>query len=524
MWLDIFLTVLPGIILFLYGIEHFTGEILKVSGEQFRKIIKKLTKTPLRGLFSGAFVTAIIQSSAATTIITLGLVNSGVLSFSTSLGVIFGANIGTAITAQLIAFKLTFFAPLLIIGGFLISVIGGKYKFVGKPLFYFGLVFFSLNLISNSIIFLQDTPELLILFDYLFNPLIAIVIGIIITNIFQSSAVTTGLAVVFTLNGVITFEQALPLVLGSNIGTTVIGFIVSRGMDLYARRAAMAHFLFNFLGVLILLPLLPEFMNLINLIGGDSANKVANAHLLFNIGAGIIFMLFIKQFQYIVEHLVKGDDKEVLLGTKYLNDELPENNDEAFNLIEKELKYGLEITNEIFNESFNAIKTKRDLTYKIDKLETLTDIIDEKVTDCLLELSKRELTSNEAEKIIKYARMSNSIEHLGDMGKRLNSIYTIYTNKGIYFTSEGLIEFETNYIILAKNFFIISNNFPFSNENNEDFVSNYNTLFKNINLNYKFHIKRMVSGKTLLGSYFVESMSILENINDKLLELNRLMN
>lgn len=524
MWLDVFLTILPAIILFLYGIDHFSKEILKVSGENFRRIIQKLTKTPARGLLSGALVTSIIQSSAATTLITLGLVNSGVLSFSHSLGVIFGANIGTAVTAQLIAFKLTFFAPLLIIGGFLISIFGGKYKFIGKPLFYFGLVFFSLNLISDSIIFLKDVPDFLIFSNYLSNFFIAIFAGIIITNIFQSSAVTTGLAVLFTLNGMITFEQALPFILGSNIGTTALSLFVSRGMDLYAKRTAMAHFLFNVIGVILLLPFLSEFTIIINYIGGEPANRVANAHFLFNLSAGLLFLIFIKQFKFIIEYFVKGDDKEVLLGTKYLNDKLPDNNDEAFNLIEKELKYNLEITNEIFNESFNAIKTRRNLTYKIEKLETLTDIIDEKVTDSLLELSKRELTSNEAEKLIKYARMSNSIEQIGDMGKQLNITYNMYNKKGICFNQEGLIDFETNYIILVKNFFIISNNFPLSNENNEEFVSNYNTLFKNINLNYKSHIKRMVSGKTLLGSYFVESMSILENINDKLLELNRLMN
>jgi phosphate:Na+ symporter len=126
MWFNVALAVLPGIILFLYGIEQFSSEILKVSGDKFRNLIKNLTKTPLRGLFSGAMATSIIQSSTATTIIVLGLVNAGVLSFTQSLGVIFGANVGTAITAQLIAFKITFFAPFLIILGFLISLMGGE--------------------------------------------------------------------------------------------------------------------------------------------------------------------------------------------------------------------------------------------------------------------------------------------------------------------------------------------------------------------------------------------------------------
>lgn len=522
MWFDIALTIFPGIILFLYGIEQFSHEILKVSGEQFRRLIKKLTKSPRRGLISGAIVTSIIQSSTATTIITLGLVNAGALSFSQSLGIIFGANIGTAVTAQLIALKITFFAPFLIILGFLISLMGGKYKFIGKPLFYFGLVFFSLNLISSSVIFLKDAPEILILFDYLSNVFIAVGIGVILSILFQSSSVTTGLAIVFTLNGIISFEQALPLVLGSNIGTTITSLLASRTMDLFSKRAAMAHFLFNVLGVLIILPLLPLFIDLINYLGGAPAIKVANAHLFFNLGAGIFFVLIVKYFQMLIEFLVKGDDKEVLLTTRYLNDKLPESNEEAFDLIEKEIKYNLEVSNEIFNQAIIAIKTKKNLSSKVVKLETLTDIIDEKISLSLLEISKRDLSTHEAEKVIRYARISNSIEQLGDLCKKLNLTYLDYVDKGIFFGTETLLEFETNYLILNKNFYILSLNFPFNNENSEDFNLNYNTLFQNISSQYKSHIKRMTLKKSPLGSYFVESMSVLENINDKLLELNRL--
>lgn len=524
MWIDVALTILPAIILYLYGIEQFTNEILKVSGEQFRNLIKKLTKTPFRGLVSGALVTSIIHSSAATTLITLGLVNAGILSFSQSLGVIFGANIGTAFTAQLIALKLTFFAPFIIIFGFLISVIGGKYKFIGKPLFYFGLVFFSLTLISNSLIFLKESPDILNLFNYLSNIFIALGLGILLTNLFQSSSVTTGLAVIFTLNGVITFEQALPLILGANIGTTAISLIASRNMDLFSKRAAMAHFLFNVLGVFLLLPFLSMFIDLINYIGGDPAIKVANAHLLFNVGAGLLFIVTIKYFKILIEHLVKGEDKEILLSTKYLNDKLPEDNDKAFELIEKELAYAFEVSKLIFDESVISVKTKKDLTQKIEKMETLTDILDEKVSLALLELSGRELDNEDAERIIKYVRLSNSIEQLADMCKRLNLTHVEFQRKGIIFSPEALIDFETNCLTLSKNFLILTDKIPKNHAENEEFVLNYNTLFKTINLNYKAHIKRMKSKKSTSKSYFVEATSILENINDKLIEINKLTN
>jgi phosphate:Na+ symporter len=295
-------------------------------------------------------------------------------------------------------------------------------------------------------------------------------------------------------------------------------------MDLFSKRAAMAHFLFNVLGVLFILPFLSLFIDAINYIGGDPAVKVANAHLIFNVGAGLLFVLIVKQFQKVVEYLVKGDEKEILLTTKYLEDKLPESNEEAFELIEKELKYNLEISNDIFNESVNSIKTNKDLSSKIEKLETLTDIIDDKISLALLELSKRELDEKEAKKIVKYSRISNSIEQLADICKRLNYTYLEHSKKGVYFTPDVVIELETSYLLLSKNFLLLNNSLPNSNDGNEEFVSNYNTLFKTVNSNYKSHIKRMTKNKTKLGSYFVETMAILENINDKLLELNRLTN
>lgn len=523
MWIDVALSVFPAIILFLFGIEQFSGEILKISGERFRNLIKRLTRTPVRGLFTGTIITSLMQSSAATMFILLGLINSGVITFAQSLGVMLGGNIGTAITAQLIAFKITFFAPFLIIIGFLISVLGGKYKFIGKPLFYFGLVFFSLSLISSSVAMYKDTPEFLGMFSHLSNFALAILIGIIVTNLFQSSLITTGLIVVFTLNGLITFEQALPVVLGANIGTTFLAFLISRRMNIFAQRLATAHFIANLSGVIIVLLILPQFSSIITYINPNPAIMVANAHLLYNMLVSFTFIILIKPFQRLIEYLVKGDEKEVVLGPKYLNDVLPENNEVAFDLIEKELKYNLDVSCDILNETFNAIKTKKDNSFNIYKLETLIDIIDDRIIFALLELSKHKLNSDDAEKIIRYSRLSNSIEQLADLCKNLNRTYIDFYNKGVFFDTETLLEFETNYLIICKNFYILSNTFPFDIEDKKLFLSNYEQVFKNTNTYYKSHIKRMTSKKSTLGSYYIESMAILENINDKLLELSKII-
>jgi len=187
---DLLIAVVPAVILFLYGIENFSEEVRHVAGERFRTILQNATKTSLRGAIAGAVVTALVQSSTATTIIAIGLVNAGAISFLASLGLIIGSNLGTTLTAQLVAFKLTAFAPIFVIVGFLLSMIRSPYRAFGKPIFYFGLVFYSLNLISSIVAPLQDDPDILALLSMTDNVLAAIVIGFIITNLFQSSSVT----------------------------------------------------------------------------------------------------------------------------------------------------------------------------------------------------------------------------------------------------------------------------------------------------------------------------------------------
>lgn len=181
------MTAVTAIILFVFGLENFSREIQHISGEKFRKSLAKATRLPVVGVVLGAAVTAIIQSSSATSVITIGLVNAGVLSFKNSVGIIFGSNIGTTITAQLVAFKLTTFAPVFIILGFVLSLVRSRYSIFGKAVFYFGFVSFSLNLIAASLEPLQQNEALISLLTQPQNPLSAILFGCLFTAAVQSS-------------------------------------------------------------------------------------------------------------------------------------------------------------------------------------------------------------------------------------------------------------------------------------------------------------------------------------------------
>ncbi|XOV86374.1 MAG: Na/Pi cotransporter family protein [Pseudomonadota bacterium] len=316
--LQVLMAGVTAVILFVFGLEHFSREIEHISGERFRKFLGNATRRPVVGVAIGAGVTALIQSSSATSVIAISLVNAGVLSFKNSVGIIFGSNIGTTVTAQLVAFKLTAFAPLIIIVGFGLSLIRSRYSVFGKAIFYFGFVFFSLNLISSSLAPIQQIPALHDFLTQPQNPLLAILAGMLFTAAVQSSSVTTGLAIVFVQQGFLNLENAVPLIMGANIGTTATALIAVFNMDIAAKKAALSHFLFNFGGVLLFTPVLLLFGNRLNDLPYDPAIALAGIHVVFNLVTSMVFILMINPFVNLIDRLLgegKMDFERIALPT-----------------------------------------------------------------------------------------------------------------------------------------------------------------------------------------------------------------
>jgi len=297
--------IITSLCVFVFALQKFSRQIQYAAGDKIREILHSLTSTPLRGTFIGALFTALIQSSTATTVITIGLVDAGLISFTSSLGVIFGANIGTTVTTQLIALKLTALAPVILVTGFILERIKVKWQKYGRVLFYFGLVFFSLAVLLLFIDPIRENPDLIGLLSSISNIWVAILAGLVVTAVVQSSSVVSGLVVILVSTGLLTFDQAIGIILGANIGTTATGLIASIPLHLNAKRAAVAHFLFNLIGVIIIMPFLGILADLARLFDGSAAQLVANAHLLFNIIITLIFLAFIKPFARIVELIVR---------------------------------------------------------------------------------------------------------------------------------------------------------------------------------------------------------------------------
>ena len=348
-----------AIILFVFGLENFSAEIEQISGERFRKFLARATKIPAIGVLIGALVTAVIQSSSATSVIAVSLVNAGVLSFKSSVGIVFGANIGTTITAQLVAFKLTAFAPVFIILGFLLSFVRSKISIFGKSIFYFGFVFFSLNLISAALAPLQNEPALTKYLIQPQNPLFAILVGCLFTAAVQSSSVTTGLAIIFTQQGLLSLENAVPLIMGANIGTTATALLAMLNMDVAAKKTALSHFFFNVGGVLIFLPILLLFGDRLNEFDANPAVALANIHLVFNVMASLIFVVLINPFTRLVDALL-GEDK-----MDFARLAIPTFNQQtAFETVKSDLRQNLADLLGFLQESYNLVTLSIESNYR----------------------------------------------------------------------------------------------------------------------------------------------------------------
>lgn len=309
--IEIGVAVAAAVVLFLFGIEHFSAEIQAISGSRFRKFLARGTSNRFAGFGLGAMVTAVIQSSTATSVIAVGLVNAGVLTYRQSLGVLFGANLGTTVTAQLVALKLTDFAPWLILVGFVAGFLPFRWRIFGKSIFYFGIVFFSLELVSMYVEPLKSDPTLMSALSSLDSAWMGILVGAVFTALVQSSSVATGVAIVLMSQGALSLEAAIPLILGANVGTTATTLLAAARLDTSARRTAVSHALYNVLGVLMFLPFIGVLGRGLQAAGLSGAPALAAAHFVFNLTAALVFLALLEPFARLVERLVPDEAEEI---------------------------------------------------------------------------------------------------------------------------------------------------------------------------------------------------------------------
>lgn len=302
---SVVIPILSLVAIFLFSVHKFSDHIQHIAGDKFKSLLHSFTSTPLRGFGLGALFTSLIQSSTATTVILVSLVHAGLLSFRNTLGVIFGSNLGSTITSQLVALNIGNFAPYFILLGFFAAFSKGRFKTFGKPIYYFGLMFFSLAMISVYLAPVRESGEVLSLLSSVSSFPLAVLVGIVFTAIVQSSGVVSGIVILLVGNGLMGFEQAFGMIIGANIGTTVTALIAAIFTNEEAKKVALAHFLFNMIGFILFLPFETEVSGVLEKIGGSASQQVANAHLLFNLSCGVLFLVLVKPFEKVVNGTAK---------------------------------------------------------------------------------------------------------------------------------------------------------------------------------------------------------------------------
>lgn len=309
MW-KLSITLMGGLSLFLYGMEKMSKGMKASTGDRIRTILTALTKNRIIGFFVGMIVTTIIQSSSATTVLLVSFVQAGLMSFTQSLGVILGASVGTTITAQLIAFKLTDIALLITAIGFITTMFARtrNIKYTGEAIMGFGLLFFGMKLMSDAMFPLRTSQQFITILSELENPVLGILFGCLFTALIQSSSAFLGLIIVLAQQNLITLEAGIPLVIGTNIGTCITAGLASIGTIRGAKRVALAHVSFKILGALVFIWWIPQFSilvkNLSNYFSDDTARHIANAHTIYNVGLAFLFIPFTQLFAKYIDKLL----------------------------------------------------------------------------------------------------------------------------------------------------------------------------------------------------------------------------
>jgi phosphate:Na+ symporter len=300
-----FLGIIASVALFLFSAISFSRVIKKSVGVELKKAIENLTLTPLRGLFVGGITTAILQSSTAASVLVAGLVDAGVIKYFASLGLIFGVNIGTTITSQLIALNFMRISPFIILFGIILYFWGNGLKKYAKPIIFFGMLFLSILSISY---FVSEIDQVLLIsiVSLASNVYSSIIFGMLLAIFLQSSSVVSGLVLVMAGGGLLSLSQATGMVLGANIGTTSTVIIASIAMNKYAKRVAAAHFFFNLIGVLLALPILHVLYGMVESLGGSLQQQVANIQLIFNVSCALLFLVFVKPYSKFISWLVRS--------------------------------------------------------------------------------------------------------------------------------------------------------------------------------------------------------------------------
>ena len=446
MTLSMTMALLGGLALFLYGMKLMGEGLEKAAGDRLKRLLEALTRNPLMGLLVGVVFTMIIQSSSATTVMVVGFVNAGLLDLMQATGVILGANIGTTVTAWIVAgFQATAFMPLILLIGVAMMMFLKKLKLqrIGQVVAGFGMLFVGMGMMSDAMKPLAESAEFARLMTAFSNPIMALLVGVAVTAIIQSSSASVGILEMLAIQGLVPLETSLYIIMGTNIGTCVTAMLSAVGATRTAKRAALIHLMFNVLGTLvvfILVSLLPV-STWIGHINGP-ALQIAVAHTSFKVFEVLCFVLLRKWLVKLVMILVPGEVKQGEgKSLKFLDDRILSTPPIAVAQICKEIERMGDIAIANLTRAMDAFFNKDSaLINEVEQSEDVVNYLNHEITRYMVAAAQLDLPASDVEQLGEMFHVVNDLERIGDHAENMAEYANSRIEEEIPFSEDGLAE------------------------------------------------------------------------------------
>lgn len=532
-WIGI-LVLIGGLGLFIFGMVLMGEGLQLIAGDRMRKMLETLTKTRIRGIAIGTGITALIQSSSATTVMLVGFVNAGLMTLTQSVAVILGADIGTTITAQIVAFNVKTLAFPLVGIGFLLYMVGKKktIKYSGEVILGFGILFLGMEFMKGAMhpLMASGTFENWIT-SYGSNWFIGLLIGIVITSIVQSSSATTALLVAMGASGALSIvgvdplQIAIPIILGCNIGTCITAFIASLGTSLPAQRVAVAHYLYKISGVLIFLPFLKWYPDLVRWVSeafgsgpNDIARQIAWAHTIFNVAITLLWLPFINQSVKLVKFMRRGAEPVPERDPLFLDPRIFHNPPMALEMARKEITRMAKVSFDMLRNSVGFLeRMDKSSQRNLMEQESIVDSLANSITSYLTRLSAEILTDDQSQQMVGFMHAVNDIERIGDHAENIMYLASAKQENALNFTGGGREELE----LISGKVFAMYGGIIDAFENMDadmarQFQAHEHEIDRMASKYRRNHIDRLNAGEceSTSGVVFLDTLTNLERVGD----------
>ena len=532
MYFKLIIQVLGGLVLFIFGMTTLSDSLQKVASNKIKSIMNILAKKPWASVLVGLSTTMVIQSSSATSVMTVGFVNAGLMTLKTAIGIIMGANIGTTITAQIVSFNIidALSYPLIIVGFVMFFVSKRRrYKNIGMAIIGLGLLFLGMNLMKQSLEPLKDNlgfKNFLLIFSK--NPFLGLLAGLIITSILQSSSATIGLLIALAAQGLMPITVAVPILFGDNIGTCATALIASAGTTVTARRTAFAHLLFNIFGTVLFFTLLYGFKLgtwLFPHIGNTVPHQIANMHTIFNTTTTIILFPIIGLFEKLVVKLYPGKDVVEHKNAIFLDERLIKTPAIALDQAKKELHRLAKIVKVMLDAAFARLNNKdTNLEKRVLDREAAVDSVTEDIIRYLTQVSRQSLTLTLSNKLTNLMHIAYTTERTGDHAESMLYLMILKEENRMIFSKIEIEELGNLNDKVNGMFDILIDGMENGNieilENCERIEAEIDEIVKSMRLN---HLKRLQKGESmpLSGVIFSDIVLHFERTGDLLYGISR---